>query len=37
LRESPEPSLRRELLAILFVYALLSIVPLLVGFSCTGG
>ena len=34
--ERREPTLRRELLAILFLYAILSVLPLWIGFSCTG-
>ena len=31
-----KPSLRREMLAILFLYAILSILPLWVGYGCMG-
>ncbi len=33
---TPTPSLRRELLAILFLYAVLSILPLAIGAGCSG-
>jgi len=35
---SPErpPTLRRELLAIAFLYAILSVLPLCVGYGCMG-
>lgn len=36
MRETPEPSLRRELLAVAFLYLVLSILPLFVGFACVG-
>jgi hypothetical protein len=35
--ETRPPSLRRELLAIGFLYAVLSIVPILIGLTCAGG
>ncbi len=31
-----EPTIKRELLAILFLYSILSILPLWIGFSCVG-
>ena len=35
--ERPEPpSLKRELLAVLFLYSVLAVVPILVGLTCTG-
>ena len=34
--EPREPTLKRELLAILFLYAILSILPLWIGFGCVG-
>ncbi len=35
-RQQAEPSLQRELLAIIVLYACLSIVPLLLGWGCSG-
>ena len=34
--EIEKPSLKREFLAILFLYGVLSIVPFLIGLTCTG-
>jgi hypothetical protein len=36
MREPRTPSLRRELLALLFLYGVLSILPVLIGLNCTG-
>jgi hypothetical protein len=34
--ESQPPSLRRELLAILVLYAFLAVLPVLIGHGCSG-
>lgn len=34
--EAPRPSLRRELLAILTLYGFVGILPLLIGYGCSG-
>jgi len=35
-RDEPKQALRRELMAILLVYATLTVLPLLTGFACSG-
>lgn len=34
--ERRDPSVRRELLAVLFLYAVLTVIPILVGVNCAG-